>query len=179
MAVMQFQNMIHLDRRSAVSNQGYGKKPVYPSGPSTGCEPTPLVTDGRRPSACPPNSYIYSFPPSPSKTGTEFEAGSLISAAGAVPLTSLDSKENNRDSPHDAHRINQCGKFTLRGAKPGSKVLQATVQVLGMSPLRAAESEALSSPHSTSRGTLQAAHHAHSDARSEEAQWERLYAIHQ
>jgi hypothetical protein len=61
-------------------------------------------------------------PPSPSKTGTEFEAGSLISAAGAVPLTSLDSKENNRDSPHDAHRINQCGKFTLRGAKPGSIV---------------------------------------------------------
>ena len=142
MAVMQLQNTIHLDRQSAVSDQGYGE-PVYPSGPSTGCEPTPLVTDGRKPSACPPNSCVCSFPPSPSKTGPEFEAGSLISAAGAVPLTSLDKErliataiENRTDTFLTIIREQEalerqssevlglfnkgCGRWTLQGLNKSS-----------------------------------------------------------
>jgi hypothetical protein len=114
MGVKRARSVFHTDRRSAVSDQDYGV-PVPPSGPSTGCEPTTLVTDGRKPSACPPDSNPSPFSPSPSKTGREFEGGPLISAVGAVPLTSLDSIQNNRDKPLDPYRVRRCGKQTLLG----------------------------------------------------------------
>jgi hypothetical protein len=82
MAGTQKNTDIDLGRRSAVSDQGYGV-PVYPSGPSTGCEPTPPLTGGRKPSACPP--MPLALPSSQSKTGRECEGRALISAAGAVP----------------------------------------------------------------------------------------------
>ena len=50
-----------VSRWSAVSNRGNGK-PVYPSGPSTGYEPTPPVTDGRKPSACLPVQIQFPHP---------------------------------------------------------------------------------------------------------------------
>ncbi len=88
----------HLGRRSAVSDQGYGV-PVYPSGPSTGCEPTPPLTGGRKPSACPPKPHV--IPSSQSKTGREFEGRALISAAGAVP-PAFPSSQSVRDTPHES-----------------------------------------------------------------------------
>ena len=185
MAVMQLQNIFHLDRQSAVSDQECGE-PVYPSGPSTGCEPTPLATDGRKPSACPPNLPLCASPTSQSKTGREFEGRALISAAGgAVPLTSLDSKENNRDSPRDAHRINQCGKLTLRGVKPDSSVakfFKLPCKCWGCprcGPRKARRYRHLIR-QAAERYKLQHQVCLHSDARSEEAQWgSTLHTIHQ
>jgi hypothetical protein len=49
-----------------------------------------------------------------SKNGREFEGGALISAVGAVP-PSLDSIQNNRDTPTDPYRKKYCGRLTLFG----------------------------------------------------------------
>ncbi len=91
--------------------------PVSPSGPSTGCEPTPPTTGGPQPSACPPKSERepLNYPTSPSKKGREFEGGALISAEGAVPLPlhSLDTLQINRDRPAGMKRY--CGRMTARG----------------------------------------------------------------
>jgi hypothetical protein len=57
-----------------------------------------------------------------SKNGREFEGRALIGGEAAAPFTSLDSKQNNRDSVSDPYRINQCGKLTLQGVKPDSRV---------------------------------------------------------
>jgi hypothetical protein len=131
-------------RQSAVSNLDNGK-PVYPSGPSTGCGPTPLTTDGRKPSVCLPDSSADSFPTSQSKTGREFEGRALISAAGAVPLTSLDKERliatalknrtdiflsNTRElADLERHSNNvrsswhkRCGCWTLQGSAPSGGV---------------------------------------------------------
>ncbi len=105
------QKIIHFDlgRRSAVSDQGYGV-PVYPSGPSTGCEPTPPLTGGRKPSACPPKPLA--LPPSQSKTGREYEGRALISAAGAV-LPALPPPQSIGGTPLQSIRI------SARNSGPG------------------------------------------------------------
>lgn len=102
MAGTQRNTDIDLGRRSAVSDQGYGV-PVYPSGPSTGCEPTPPLTGGRKPSACPLKPLA--LPSSQSKTGREFEGRALISAAGAVPAAALRFAKSILETPPKFHPV--------------------------------------------------------------------------
>lgn len=115
MAGTQRNTDIDLGRRSAVSDQGYGV-PVYPSGPSTGCEPTPPLTGGRKPSACPLKPLV--LPSSQSKTGREFEGRALISAAGVVPAV-LRSPHSILETSHESHAVSKrnCGPGQQRPTK--------------------------------------------------------------
>ena len=122
MEVSQLQNIFHLDRHIGFGSR-IGSR-VYPSGPSTENADQHFSNRWSKTIGLSSHSLpLCASPTSQNKTGREFEGSSFISAAGgAVPFTSLDSKEHHRDSPRDAHRINQCGKLTLRGVKPDSSV---------------------------------------------------------
>jgi hypothetical protein len=93
--------------RQSAERQQSGE-PVRPSGPVLGSAPTPLVTADRRSAACLP----YQSQP---KTGREFEGGAFIGGEVAVPLSSLDEIQTNRDTVHDPYRLGKCGRLSLRG----------------------------------------------------------------
>jgi hypothetical protein len=99
-----------MGKRSAVRNNS--GLPVDHSGPGLGVGPTPPLTTGRKPEACPPSQH---------KSGQG--SGDGVPGGGeAAVLSSLDPVKTNRNRP--TRRKPYCGRFTLAGRSPAGQETQ-------------------------------------------------------
>jgi hypothetical protein len=109
-----------MGKRSAVRNDS--GLPVDHSGPALGVGPTPSLTAGRKPEACPSDldiSQCKSGPESEGRalSGTSAASGDLRSEA-TQQSSYLDPIQINRN--RELGRGKYCGRFTVRGQVPNS-----------------------------------------------------------